>query len=59
MKGSAPQNTDLEMGLSREPGGEEGLKARATGSSRSQSAWYRETREYGSLVSGVGQFILG
>ena len=25
VKGSAPQNTDLEMGLSRDPGGEEGL----------------------------------
>ena len=58
VKGTAPQNTDLEMGLQGNQEGEQGLKPRATGSSRSQAVWYRKPGEYGSLVSVVGQFIL-
>ena len=58
VKGTAPQNTDLEMGLQGNQEGEQGLKPRATGSSRSQAVWYRKPGEYGSLVSVEGQFIL-
>ena len=59
VKGTAPQNTDLEIGLQGNQEGEQGLKPRETGSSRSQAVWYRKPGEYGSLVSVVGQFILG